>query len=143
MRWTSRSGRVGQPRGQRSCHVSGRHTPSSCSRAWATRKRAASPASTRRPADAGGPCRAVPLLREAERIHTADRLREKASLRTIAADLGRSPSTVSRHIRRNGMPYEVTPLAGPTPPRRAQPRRSPPAPPQIPQDRPEPNCGTS
>jgi IS30 family transposase len=36
-----------------------------------------------------------------ERIHIADRLREKATVRAIAAELGRSPSTVSREIRRN------------------------------------------
>ncbi|MHB9851271.1 IS30 family transposase [Streptomyces krungchingensis] len=41
-------------------------------------------------------------LREADRIHIADRLREKASIRQIAAELGRSPSTISREIRRNG-----------------------------------------
>ncbi|MFG2378367.1 IS30 family transposase [Streptomyces sp. NPDC048504] len=41
-------------------------------------------------------------LREEDRIHIADRLREKVSIRTIAAELGRSPSTVSREIRRNG-----------------------------------------
>ncbi|MFE6691008.1 IS30 family transposase [Streptomyces sp. NPDC057743] len=46
-------------------------------------------------------------LREDERIHIADRLREKASLRTIAAELGRSPSTVSREIRRNGIPLRA------------------------------------
>ncbi|ANW19115.1 IS30 family transposase [Streptomyces clavuligerus] len=40
-------------------------------------------------------------LCEADRIHIADRLREKASVRTIAAELGRSPSTISREIRRN------------------------------------------
>ncbi|WP_030230659.1 IS30 family transposase [Streptomyces sp. NRRL S-350] len=43
-------------------------------------------------------------LCEAERIHIADRLREKATVRAIAAELGRSPSTVSREIRRNGVP---------------------------------------
>ncbi len=43
-------------------------------------------------------------LRESERIHIADRRREKASIRTIAAELGRSPSTISREIRRNGIP---------------------------------------
>ncbi|WP_405843064.1 helix-turn-helix domain-containing protein [Streptomyces platensis] len=43
-------------------------------------------------------------LREDERIHIADRLREKASVRAIAAELGRSPSTISREIRRNGIP---------------------------------------
>nr|BFD86260.1 IS30 family transposase [Streptomyces sp. Xyl84] len=48
-----------------------------------------------------GPSR---YLREADRIHIADRLRERASVRQIAAELGRSPSTISREIRRNGMP---------------------------------------
>ncbi|WFB09141.1 IS30 family transposase [Streptomyces sp. LX-29] len=43
-------------------------------------------------------------LSEADRIHIADRLREKATVRTIAAELGRSPSTVSREIRRNRHP---------------------------------------
>ncbi|MGW0837339.1 IS30 family transposase [Streptomyces prunicolor] len=42
-------------------------------------------------------------LREEDRVHIADRLREKASVRTIAAELGRSPSTISREIRRNGI----------------------------------------
>ncbi|MCX4641404.1 MULTISPECIES: IS30 family transposase [unclassified Streptomyces] len=45
-----------------------------------------------------GPSR---YLREDERIHIADRLREKATIRQIAAELGRSPSTISREIRRN------------------------------------------
>ncbi|MFE9853714.1 IS30 family transposase [Streptomyces sp. NPDC005576] len=45
-----------------------------------------------------GPSR---YLREADRIHIADRLREKATVRAIAAELGRSPSTVSREISRN------------------------------------------
>ncbi|GAA1683539.1 hypothetical protein GCM10009733_095060 [Nonomuraea maheshkhaliensis] len=40
-------------------------------------------------------------LCEAERLHIADRVREKASLRQIARELGRSPSTISREIRRN------------------------------------------
>ena len=48
-----------------------------------------------------GPSR---YLREADRIHIADRLREKAAVRAIAAELGRSPSTVSREIRRNRHP---------------------------------------
>ncbi|MFE3327251.1 IS30 family transposase [Streptomyces sp. NPDC059176] len=43
-------------------------------------------------------------LREADRIHIADRLREKATVRAIAAELGRSPSTISREIRRNRHP---------------------------------------
>ncbi|CAM5274756.1 hypothetical protein KAURM247S_04327 [Kitasatospora aureofaciens] len=51
-----------------------------------------------------GPSR---YLREDERIHIADRLREKATVRAIAAELGRSPSTVSREIRRNRHPGPV------------------------------------
>lgn len=43
-------------------------------------------------------------LCEADRIHIADRLRERATVRAIAAELGRSPSTVSREIRRNRHP---------------------------------------
>ncbi|MFE4424360.1 IS30 family transposase, partial [Streptomyces sp. NPDC056817] len=39
-----------------------------------------------------------------ERIYIADRMREKATVRAIAAELGRSPSTVSREIRRNRHP---------------------------------------
>ncbi|WP_372508098.1 transposase [Nocardia amikacinitolerans] len=42
-------------------------------------------------------------LREDDRIHIADRLREKATIRQIAAELGRSSSTISREIRRNGI----------------------------------------
>ncbi|WP_189303748.1 IS30 family transposase [Streptomyces albospinus] len=45
-------------------------------------------------------------LGEDERIHIADRLREKATIRTIAAELGRSPSTISREIRRNQHPVK-------------------------------------
>ncbi|MGP8299289.1 IS30 family transposase [Streptomyces inhibens] len=52
-------------------------------------------------ASASSPSR---YLREEDRIHIADRLREKASVRQIARELGRSPSTISREIRRNGMP---------------------------------------
>lgn len=40
-------------------------------------------------------------LSQGERLHIADRLRDRASLRVIAAELGRSPSTISREIRRN------------------------------------------
>jgi transposase, IS30 family len=43
-------------------------------------------------------------LRESERVHIADRLGEGASLRVIAAELGRSPSTISREVRRNRQP---------------------------------------
>ncbi|WP_452830222.1 IS30 family transposase [Streptomyces laurentii] len=52
-------------------------------------------------AEPSGPSR---YLREADRIHIADRLREKATVRAIAAELGRSPSTISREIRRNRHP---------------------------------------
>lgn len=45
-----------------------------------------------------GPSR---YLCEDDRIYIADRLREKATVRAIAAELGRSPSPVSREIRRN------------------------------------------
>jgi transposase-like protein len=55
----------------------------------------------RRPLSSAGPSR---YLREADRIHIADRLREKASIRQIASELGRCPSTISREIRRNGIP---------------------------------------
>ncbi|MFJ2774786.1 IS30 family transposase [Streptomyces sp. NPDC087300] len=41
------------------------------------------------------------FLSETERIHIADRVREKATIRAIAAELGRSPSTISREICRN------------------------------------------
>jgi transposase-like protein len=69
-----------------------------------------------------GPSR---YLGEADRIHIAERLREKATVRAIAAELGRSPSTVSREIRRNRHPgsgqYRRTPprpalTPSPTPP---------------------------
>src|SRR5690606_16366881 len=43
-------------------------------------------------------------LDEEERIYIADRLRDRASLRAIASELGRSPSTISREIRRNRHP---------------------------------------
>ncbi|GAA4025304.1 hypothetical protein GCM10022232_83440 [Streptomyces plumbiresistens] len=46
-------------------------------------------------------------LCEAERIHIADRLRGRASLRVIAAELGRSPSTISREVRCNRHPDSV------------------------------------
>ncbi|MFE7713139.1 IS30 family transposase [Streptomyces sp. NPDC057486] len=58
----------------------------------------------RRPISPDGPSR---YLREADRLHIADRLIEKASIRQIAAELGRSPSTISREIRRNGVPVRA------------------------------------
>ena len=43
-------------------------------------------------------------LREDERIYIADRLREQATIRAIAGELGRAPSTISREVRRNAHP---------------------------------------
>lgn len=60
------------------------------------RQRAAPPIPTVVP-----PSGASRYLREDERIHIADRLREKATVRVIAGELGRSASTVSREIHRN------------------------------------------
>ncbi|MET8054978.1 IS30 family transposase [Streptosporangium sp. NPDC005286] len=48
-----------------------------------------------------GPSR---YLREEDRIHIADRVREKVSIREIARELGRAPSTISREVRRNRHP---------------------------------------
>lgn len=53
---------------------------------------------------ASAPAAPSRYLDEADRIHIADRLREKATLRAIASELGRSPSTISREIRRNRHP---------------------------------------
>jgi IS30 family transposase len=50
------------------------------------------------------PSGASRYLCEGERIYIADRLREKATVRAIASELNRSPSTVSREIRRNRHP---------------------------------------
>jgi IS30 family transposase len=44
------------------------------------------------------------FLSQDERILIADRVREKASVRSIAAQLHRSPSTISRETRRNRQP---------------------------------------
>jgi IS30 family transposase len=49
----------------------------------------------------GAPSR---YLREDERIHIADRLREQATIRAIAGELGRAPSTICREVRRNAHP---------------------------------------
>jgi IS30 family transposase len=51
---------------------------------------------------AASPSRPSRYLNEDERIHIADRRREDASIREIARELGRSPSTISRELRRNG-----------------------------------------
>ncbi|WP_156726664.1 IS30 family transposase [Streptomyces apocyni] len=56
------------------------------------------PPAQRPGAPSSGPSR---YLRESERIYIADRLREKATIRAIASELDRSPSTISREVRRN------------------------------------------
>ncbi|QHC23157.1 helix-turn-helix domain-containing protein [Streptomyces sp. GS7] len=43
-------------------------------------------------------------MSEEERVRIADLWRERKSIRTIAGELNRSPSTISREIRRNGNP---------------------------------------
>nr|WP_201766207.1 helix-turn-helix domain-containing protein [Leifsonia xyli] len=49
------------------------------------------------------------FLSEDERVRIADQLRTGASIRSIAADLGRAPSTISREVRRNrGITGEVS-----------------------------------
>ncbi|MGW0615880.1 IS30 family transposase [Streptomyces sp. NPDC002788] len=72
-------------------------------------------------------------LREADRVYIADRLLEKATVRAIAAELGRSPSTVSREIRRNRHPTngQYRPFAAQA---RADDRRPRPKPRKISQD---------
>lgn len=52
----------------------------------------------------GAPSGVSRYLREDERIHIADRVREKASIREIPCELGRAPSTISREVRRNRHP---------------------------------------
>lgn len=42
-----------------------------------------------------------------ERVYIADRLAENASIRVVAGELGRSPSTVSREVRRNRHPTNL------------------------------------
>jgi IS30 family transposase len=44
------------------------------------------------------------FVSEAERIRIADRLRDGVSIRTIASEVGRAPSTISREVRRNREP---------------------------------------
>jgi transposase, IS30 family len=44
------------------------------------------------------------FLSEEERVRIADLRRERKSIRAIAGELNRSPSTISREIRRNGNP---------------------------------------
>ncbi|WP_455709534.1 IS30 family transposase [Microbispora rosea] len=69
-------------------------------------------------------------LREDERIHIADRLRQRVSIREIARELGRAPSTISREIRRNQHPTngQYRPHAGQA---RADARRPRPKPSKI------------
>jgi IS30 family transposase len=70
------------------------------------------------------------FLTEDERVHIADRRRDRAGIRQIAAELGRAPSTVSREVRRNAHPVsgDYRPHAAQ---RRAQARRPRPKPSKI------------
>jgi IS30 family transposase len=76
------------------------------------------------------PCASSRYLTENERIHIADRRRENAGVRQIAAELGRSPSTISRELRRNAHPGSgaYRPYAAQ---RRAEERRPRPKPSKI------------
>nr|WP_307787346.1 helix-turn-helix domain-containing protein [Streptomyces musisoli] len=73
------------------------------------------------PEEPVGPSR---CLTEADRIHIADRLRETASVRAITAELGRSPSAVSREIAATARSCLGT--ARPEPCSLPAPHRSPP-----------------
>jgi IS30 family transposase len=76
------------------------------------------------------PCAPSRYLTEDERIRIADRHRERAGVRQIAAELGRSPSTISRELRRNAHPQSgaYRPYAAQ---RRAEERRPRPKPSKI------------
>ncbi|WP_406164787.1 transposase [Streptomyces sp. NBC_00996] len=65
------------------------------------RFKAAPPVNAAAPAAAPTPAAPSWYRGEADRIPITDRLREKATIRAIVAELGRSPSTISREIRRN------------------------------------------
>ncbi|MFE6496552.1 IS30 family transposase [Streptomyces sp. NPDC057748] len=67
----------------------------------ATKNRPAQPAHRVR---AERVCSSSRYLTQEERLYIADRVREKASVRKIAAELERSPSTISREVRRNRHP---------------------------------------
>jgi IS30 family transposase len=58
----------------------------------------------RRTGPAAPPPPGARYLSQDERVYLADRLRENASVRAVAAELGRSPSTISREIHRNAHP---------------------------------------
>jgi transposase, IS30 family len=75
----------------------------------------------------GGPSR---YLQEADRVHIADSLHTGASIRTIARELGRAPSTISREVRRNRHPtnHQYRPYAAQA---RAHARRPRPKPRKI------------
>jgi transposase, IS30 family len=120
MRWTSRFAGTGSRRGARSSAANGRNTSGSCGRAIAVRKRPGSWACTSGPGASGGTAgwtrgdsgrllsrgRHPSLHRPGTcpRPTGSTSLREKASLRAIAAELQRSPATVSREVRRNCHP---------------------------------------
>ncbi len=76
------------------------------------------------------PCAPSRYLTEDERVQIADRRRENAGVRQIAAELGRSASTISRELRRNAHPGSgaYRPYAAQ---RRAEERRPRPKPSKI------------
>lgn len=76
-------------------------------------------------------------LSQGERLYIADRLRNKASLRMIAEELGRSPSTINREIQRNRtlVPRQPVPLWALRCP---EPHRRPPASAQAREDESQP-----
>ncbi|MBP5867170.1 helix-turn-helix domain-containing protein [Streptomyces sp. LBUM 1486] len=92
-------------------------------------------------------------LSQDERVYIADRVREKVPVRAIAVELGRSPSTVSREIRRNrttGTPGQwhhrpvASPASGTTALRRSSPLQAAAAPAPSPgRSTRTPSCGSS
>ena len=75
---------------------------------WRNGRSAEAPRRRGAPPAGAGPSSSSPgsgrYLSEDERIAIADRLLEGASMRAIAAELGRSPSTISREVARNAQP---------------------------------------
>ena len=75
---------------------------------WRNGRSAEAPRRRGAPPAGAGPSSSSPgsgrYLSEDERIAIADRLLEGASMRAIAAALGRSPSTISREVARNAQP---------------------------------------
>jgi IS30 family transposase len=112
------------------CRVVGVHLRTG--REWRNGRHASSghraaPPAAKTAVPASGPSR---FLTEDERVCIADRLRAGAGIRQVAAELGRSPSTISREVRRNAHPEsgDYRPYAAQ---RRAEARRPRPKPSKI------------